>query len=730
MRYSYGVIKKKDKQKNDPYLQREKQRYQNPIPSREFILQVFQTEAKPMKLNAVIKALQLKKDSEIEGLSRRLQAMVRDGQLLVDRRGRYALTAEMDLLRGRVEAHPAGYGFVVLDKRGEDDIFLPARQMQDLLDGDRVLVRTVPGRRGNKREGVVVDILQRSARVVAGRFYREGNVGFVVPDSRDMNREIVIQPGSEQGANNEDYVEVELLPAQGRQRHLTGKVVQILGSQLTPGVEVELAVRSHGLPLIWPEEVSAEIKHLPDTVKYDPDSRRRDLRDTFFVTIDGEDAKDFDDAVYCEKTPSGWKLFVAIADVSHYVKFNEGLDKEAENRGNSVYFPGRVIPMLPEKLSNYLCSLVPHEDRFVLTCEMQLSDDGTLKNYQFYEAVIHSHARLTYTQVAAMINGEDHQIPEVLPHVHNLYQLYLQLHRQRQQRGAIEFDSTETQIQFDDNGKIANIVPRHRNEAHRLIEEMMLIANVSAAKLLQKAGIPALYRNHDKPSFEKLSALKDFLKPFGLRLTGGSEPTALDVSKLMSRIVERPDAHLLQTVLLRSMSQAVYSPENIGHFGLGYDEYAHFTSPIRRYPDLLVHRAIKHVIFNKPVKTFPYSVNDMEVLGDQCSMTERRADLATRQATDWLKCDYMQNKLGDTFPAIIADVTGFGIFVELKDIYVQGLVHVTSLPNDYYEYDAVHHLMRGKRGGRVFRLGDTVQVKLVRVDLDDRQLDFDLSEAE
>ncbi|MFW0094942.1 MAG: ribonuclease R, partial [Coxiella endosymbiont of Haemaphysalis qinghaiensis] len=446
------------------------------------------------------------------------------------------------------------------------------------------------------------------------------------------------------------------------------------------------------------------------------------------VTIDGDDAKDFDDAVYCELIKDSFVLYVAIADVSHYVKIGSALDQEAEARGNSVYFPVKVIPMLPEVLSNNLCSLRPHQDRLAVVCEMSISSEGQIKNCQFYRAVIHSHAQLTYTQVAAMLCGEKTKNQEVISHIKSLYTLYQKLLKQRIKRGAIRFDTTETRIEFDQKGKIKRIVPVVRNEVHRIIEECMLIANMSASRFLQEGNVPTLYRVHEGPDEQKLRDFRKFLRAFGLRLTGGDQPTPMDYAKLLLRIEKRSDAYLLQTVMLRSLRQAIYTPKNFGHFGLSYDRYCHFTSPIRRYPDLIVHRGIYYRLQKRSLKKFPYDEQKLTILGEHCSMSERRADRATRDAIDWLKCEYMLNKVGQTFNGRIMDVTGFGVFVELDKIYVEGLVHVTALENDYYHYDPVHHLLRGKRGGRIYRLGDQLRVVVARVDLDERKIDFVVEE--
>lgn len=711
--------------KVDPFLAREVEKYENPVPSREFILDFFKEHKKTFTLVQLIKALELKKEAEEEGLRRRLRAMERDGQLMANRRGEYALVNEMELIAGRIEAHRDGFGFFIPDD-GSDDIFLPARQMREVFNDDRVLVRTTGTNYRGRPEGAIVEVLERNTHQVVGRFIEEGSIAFVTPDSKVITQDIIIPPEYTGAARHGQFVVAAIVDQPTKRRQATGKVIEILGDTITPGLEVELALRSHELPFEWPDDVLVEMDELPDAVVKADLVGRHDLRQLPFVTIDGEDARDFDDAVFCKKTKSGWILYVAIADVSSYVEIGTALDLEALSRGNSVYFPSRVIPMLPEKLSNGLCSLKPEVDRLALVCEIQIDQDGIQKEYEFYSAVIHSHARLTYNIVADMLDRQASEEP-LYPHIDEFYQLYKKLLACREKRGAIEFSTVETQIVFDDQGKISKIVPRKRNVAHRMIEEAMLLANVSAADYLEKSAIQVLYRNHEQPEEEKLLALREFLKLFGLKLSGGREPRPLDYSALLAELEDRADAHLLQTVMLRSMRQANYHPENKGHFGLAFESYTHFTSPIRRYPDLIVHRAIKHLLTGKKVESFIYDLEMMNDISDHCSLTERRADLATRDATDWLKCEFMQAHVGEQFDGVITDVTNFGVFVELTEVYVQGLVHITSLKNDYYHHDAAQHLLRGKNSGKIYRLGDKIRVLVARVDLDKRRIDFDLA---
>ncbi|MEK1906033.1 MAG: ribonuclease R, partial [Pseudomonas sp.] len=614
-------------------------------------------------------------------------------------------------------------------------------------------------RRG-RREGAIVEVIERAHETIVGRYFEEAGIGYVEADNPKIQQEVLVTPGRAGNAKVGQFVAIKITHWPTARFQPQGDIVEVVGNYMAPGMEIDVALRSYDIPHVWPEAVIKEARKLKPDVEESDKEKRVDLRHLPFVTIDGEDARDFDDAVYCEKNSSawklfsgGWKLYVAIADVSHYVKVGSALDEEATKRGNSVYFPERVVPMLPEELSNGLCSLNPHVDRLAMVCEMTMSKAGKLVDYQFYEAVIHSHARLTYNKVSYMLEQPKSsegkslrtEYKEVLPHLKQLYSLYQVLLAARHERGAIDFETQETRIIFGAERKIAEIRPTQRNDAHKLIEECMLAANVATAQFMKKHEVPSLYRVHDGPPPERLEKLKAFLTELGLMLHKGKEgPSPKDYQKLLQSIRERPDFHLIQTVMLRSLSQAVYSADNNGHFGLNYEAYTHFTSPIRRYPDLLVHRAIRSVIRSKmdtphvrragavsmpKARIYPYDEAALEQLGEQCSMTERRADEATRDVVNWLKCEFMKDRVGETFEGVITAVTGFGLFVELKDIYVEGLVHVSALPGDYYHFDPVHHRLAGERSGRSFRLGDSVEVKVMRVDLDERKIDFEMSQA-
>ncbi|OOZ34772.1 ribonuclease R [Solemya velesiana gill symbiont] len=717
----------KTAREQDPRRTCEAKKYDNPIPSREFILGVLEKQGVPMWRDELAVSLNLSDEQDVEALRRRLNAMERDGQLVRNRRGAFCIVNAKDLIAGRVIGHPDGFGFLKPDEGGED-LFLTPHQMRQVLHGDRAVVRVVGVDQRGRKEGALAEVLEHANRQVVGRFYQEAGVGFVVPDNKRINQGIVVPEADRQGAGYGQMVMAEIVEQPTKRTQPIGRIVEVLGDHMAPGMETDVAIRTHDLPVEWPEEVEVAIAGLGGEVPEEAKEGRVDLRNLPLVTIDGADARDFDDAVYCEAKPKGWKLLVCIADVSAYVEPGTALDREARQRGNSVYFPGRVIPMLPEVLSNGLCSLNPEVDRLCMVCEMFIDKEGKIARSSFYEGVMRSHARLTYDQVADMLaEGEPklcEQYADLLPHLHGLYALYQVLHGARSVRGAIDFDTTETRILFNKEQKVERVVPLIRNDAHKLIEECMLAANVAAACLLLRKKQPGLYRIHDGPQAEKLLDLREFLGELGLGLGGGAKPTAKDYADLLDSVADRPDRHLIQTVLLRSMSQAVYSSENSGHFGLAFPAYAHFTSPIRRYPDLVVHRAIKHQLNGMGADEFEYSPTELQGLGESCSATERRADEATRDAISWLKCEYMMDKLGESFEGIITSVTSFGIFVELDEIYVDGLVHITALDNDYYHFDPVGHRLAGERTGQVYRLGDQVKIKVAAVNLDDRKIDF------
>jgi len=719
------------RRRRDPHADREATRYEKPIASREYILEVITTADRPVTRGDLMELLKIDPEEGAEALRRRLGAMVRDGQLVRNRRDCYALADQFDLVQGRVIGHRDGFGFLVTDDEG-DDVYLSARQMHALFHGDRVMVRITGVDRRGRREGDVVDILKRNTHTIVGRFYTESGVNFVTPDSKRIAHDIAIPAGETGDARHGQIVSVEIIEQPGKRTPPVGRVAEVLGDHMAAGMEIDIAILSHEIPQAWPAAVEKEISVFGKDVPKDAIGGREDLRKVPLVTIDGADSRDFDDAVFCEATKDGWRLLVAIADVSHYVHPDTALDHEAFDRGNSVYFPERVIPMLPEVLSNGLCSLNPGVDRLCLVCEMMFDKEGQMTGSRFVDAVMRSHKRFTYSEVAAILVDRDKQArkqhSQLVPHLEDLYRLYKTLRKVRNKRGAIDFETTETRIVFGKDRKIERIVPLVRNDAHMVIEECMIAANVATATFLERHKMPTLYRIHATPAGEKITELQEFLKEMGLALRGGSRPSAKNYSVLLKQVKGRPDEHLINTVLLRSMPRAEYNPDNIGHFGLAHEHYAHFTSPIRRYPDLLVHRGIRHILSGKKAGSFRYNQAAMQELGEHCSTTERRADDATRDAVDWLKCEYMLDKVGETYAGIISSVTSFGIFVELQEIYVEGLVHVTAMGNDYYHFDPTRHWLMGERTNRIYRLGDQLDVTVVQVNLDECKIDFELAE--
>lgn len=719
--------KKKQKLRDlDPNLQREKARYEHPLPSREYILQILKQQGVPTAEKALQKLLAITKEEQ-ELFNRRITAMIREGQIFRNRKGDICVMEKLDLIKGRIQGHADEFGFLIPDD-GSPDLYLSAKEMHKALHGDRVLVRETGLDRRGRREAAIVEVLEYTNTQLVGRLHIDHDILFVVAENKRISQDILIAREHSLKAKAGQVVMVEIIQQPSKQAQPIGRIIEILGDYTASGMEIEIALRKHVLPHVFSAEVEKLTAKFPKNVLKKELSGRKDICNLPLVTIDGETARDFDDAVYCEKDGRGYRLYVAIADVSHYVKPNDAIDQEALNRGNSVYFPRRVIPMLPEVLSNELCSLNPDKNRLCMVCEIQYQANGDILDYSFYPAVMRSHARLTYTQVAAMLANpkgtEAKEHAELLPHLQLIYKLFKMLLKVRKKRGAIDFETVETQMFFNDQGKIDKIEPVQRTEAHRLIEECMLATNVCAADFLQEHGQTTLYRIHEDPSPEKIIALRNFLKEFGIQLGGKNKPSAKDYAQTLLKIYDRPDAQLLQTVMLRSLQQAVYSPDITGHFGLAYDSYTHFTSPIRRYPDLLVHRAIKAVLNGET-----YQPGDWQELGKHCSLTERRADEATRDVEAWLKCFYMQDKIGECFDGVISSVTGFGLFVALNDVYVEGLIHISELPSDYFHFDATKHMLLGERSGKQYRLGDRLHVKLVRVDLETSKIDFILAES-
>ncbi|MBR7069702.1 MAG: ribonuclease R [Oxalobacter sp.] len=741
-------------------------KYPYPIPSREEIMDALRQSSRGYGVKTLAKELQVK-TTEFDGFLKRLDAMVRDGQIVQDAKGSYKVNTSARFITGYVQGHPEGFGFLIRDD-GEEPIYLPEKEMYKVMPNDRAEVRIAGYDSKGRPEGFIVTVTARSTTHVVGRLVREEGVWRIAPEDRRIAHDILLdgRPGK---AREGQYVNAELTSQPTRYAPPMAKIVEVLGNREDSGIEIEIAVRKFGLPYVFSPDALQQADALPDTVLPEEAKGRIDLRDIPLVTIDGEDARDFDDAVYCMPVTvdgnDGYRLVVAIADVSHYVQPGTPLDGDALSRATSTYFPRRVIPMLPEKLSNGICSLNPDVDRLVMVCDAVISSGGKVTAYQFYPAVMHSAARLTYTTVFAILQNptgpEAVQYRTLVPHLQDLYGLYHVLAQARERRGAIDFETVETEIICDDNGKIEKILPRERNDAHKLIEECMLVANVCAADFIAHHQHEGLYRVHAHPSIEKLQQVRAFLALSGITLGGGDSPEPTDYASAARQFAGRPDATILQTMLLRSMQQAVYTPDNVGHFGLAFDAYMHFTSPIRRYPDLLTHRVIKAILSGKKYVPkgierkklnldVPASIRKQvlqqqgtggkdrkvgreravwEMLGLHCSANERRADDASYDVEQWLKCWYMRDKLGEEFMGSVASVTAFGVFVQLDDLYVEGLVHVTDLGQDYFHYDDIRRELRGERSGVSFRLADKVKVQVSRVNLDARQIDFRLVEG-
>lgn len=735
--------------KKDPFEKRESIKYLNPIASREFILDHLQAFGEPIAFKRLAKNLDLEQASQRKALKNRLGAMVRDGQLVVDRRNVYAIASRMELLTGKISAHQDGYGFLLQEGDGED-VFLTRRQMRQVFHGDVARVRIRGKDRRGRIEGEIVEVIERNTTQLVGRYYVENNHGLLDPLNSRVNHEVMLSSQSTRSLRQQlqegQIVVAQIVEQPGIHGLVVAEVIEILGDHLTPGLEVEIALRNNDIPVDWSDDVIEFVDKMPIEVREEDKRDRFDLTELPFVTIDGEDARDFDDAIYCEpKDSGGWRLYVAISDVSHYVQVGSELDQAAYGRGTSVYFPQYVVPMLPEKLSNGLCSLNPKVERLVVVCEMTISTKGRISSYQFYEGVIHSQARLTYTEVARVINRREAINPDreafafIVPHLDELDNLYKTLLRARRQRGAIDFDTTELQFKFDPDGRVQAIQPSVRNNAHKIIEECMLCANVCAARFITRHEKPGLYRVHEPPEVEKVENLAEFLARFGIAMKYENNVTPADYQSIVEQLRARKNGRVLQMSLLRSMNQAVYQMQNKGHFGLGYAEYTHFTSPIRRYPDLLTHRLIKSVIHGrqaskvalrigkaKQQEFYPYEPADILAFGENTSFTERRAEAAVYEVLEWIKCDYISDRVGDILEGIITAVTRFGFFVELNDIFVEGLVHISTLVGDYYHYDQPTQCLIGERSQLVYAMGDSVQVQISRVDVDERKIDFEM----
>lgn len=715
---------------HDPHAEREARRYDNPIPSREALIAFLDRVGQPLSAEHVARELGLTAPDRFDALTRRLGAMLRDGQLLANRRGEYAVAEKLDLIPGTIIANADGFGFLKPDAGG-DDLFLPPNEMRQVLNGDRVLASVTGVDRRGRREGAIVEVLERRASRLVGRYTQSDGVGRVIPDDRRMHQDVLIPPGQADRAGENQIVVCEITSPPTRQRPPLGRVIEVLGDRLTPSLAVQVAIAGHGIPDQWPEDVLDQANAVPLKVQEsDLGGDRRDIRKLPLVTIDGEDARDFDDAVFCEQDEKGFRLIVAIADVSHYVRPGTPLDEQAHLRATSVYFPGFVVPMLPEVLSNGICSLNPDVDRLCMVCDMRVDFDGEVTRSRFYRAVMRSHARLTYNLVWAAVGEQDAearaQIGSLMPQVERLHQLYQLLAKQRERRGAIEFESNEVSFRLGPAGEVVQAGMTVRNDAHKLIEECMIAANVQAARFLSRKKMPAPYRVHETPPEQKYTELLEFLSEFKLRMPPWEEVEPRDFTQLLRKVRQRPDAALIESVLLRSQSLAIYSPNNTGHFGLALDAYAHFTSPIRRYADLLVHRAIGHAIDGGSPSDYIYDGREMTQFALECSERSRRAEEAEREVDDRYRCAWMEQHVGGVFEGVISGVTSFGLFVELIESRVNGLVHVTQLPGDYYHFDPVRKLLQGERTGKIYRLGDRVRVLVLRASIEDRKIDFRL----
>lgn len=713
----------------DPYAEREARRYERPIPSREAILAFLKDHGELAKATVIAEKLGLAEEQDLLALDKRLAAMLRDGQVHQNRRGGFGAASKLNLIPGVVLANADGYGFLRPDEGG-DDLYLSPAQMRAVLHGDRVLASVVEVRRG-RTQGNIVEVLERRSSRLVGRVVREDGLILVTPDDRRVHQDILVTPGEESGAKAGQIVIVEITSPPTNSRGPLGRIISVLGDKLTPSLVVEMAIASHDLPHEWPPETTAAAARVDQEVSEADMVGRTDLRDLPLVTIDGADARDFDDAVYAKRTWRGYRLVVAIADVSHYVRPGDAIDDEAVNRATSTYFPGFVVPMLPETLSNGICSLNPDVDRLVMVCDMRINKNGEVTAAKFERAVMRSHARLTYDTVWQAVGERDEearaQAGDVLGQLETLHDLYKALATQRRKRGAIDFDTVEVEFALDTEGVVVQMDSRPRNDAHRLIEECMIAANVQAAIFLERKKIPSPYRVHATPPAGKYEDLLEFLREFKLTLPPVERVTPADFSELLERTRDLPEADLISSVLLRAQSMAVYQPENQGHFGLALQAYTHFTSPIRRYPDLLVHRAIGHALTGGTADDYQYTEREMAALCVQASEKERRAEEAERDVDDRYRTAWIEKHVGSEFDGVVTGVTSFGLFVELLDSRVTGLVHVTQLPNDYYQFDPVRRLLSGERRGLRFRLGDNVRVEVLRANMEERKIDFRLA---
>ena len=711
---------------NDAEYAVQKEQYGRAIPSRSFILELLQNHPN-LNFDEIYRAFKLRKNWEISALENRLNAMIRQGALYLDKAGKLQIIDSSQRFIGGVSGHAEGYGY--LDLEGGGSFYIPPHEMKKVLHGDRAEVSIAGIDNRGRRIAKVEKVLSHKLSEFIGRFYREKGINSVIPENRKITAEFFVDDAKSMKAKNFDLVRVKIDNYPSDDAQPKAEVLEVFGENMTIDIEIMQAILEHNIPHQFTKASETEVETIPSEVSAKEMKGRKDYRDLPLVTIDGITARDFDDAVYCEPLKNGhYKLYVAIADVAHYVSRDSAIDQDAYLRSTSVYFPNYVVPMLHPKLSNGICSLNPDVDRLTMVAELTINQEGDLIEHQFFEGVMRSHARLTYELVQKIIDGdeilrESYQI--LAPHLDNLYALYKILRRAREERGTIDFDTVETLILYDNDGEIEKIVPDARFDAHKIIEECMITANIAAAKTIEASPLSALYRVHPKPDSKKLLALRDFLKEFGLGLAGASEPTPMDFADTLNAAKELPAFNMIQTVMLRSLSQAIYQPGNEGHFGLALTHYAHFTSPIRRYPDLIVHRAIKLILQKGDFNQF-YPEAQMVHMGEHTSMCERRADDATRDVMDWLKAKYLQRFIGDEFDGTITSITSFGIFVELDNIFIEGLVHISQMSDDYYIYDETKHRLIGERTRQQYRLSDKVRVKVRESNPETKHIDFEL----
>lgn len=686
----------------------------------ERVFQQLRQGGQPMSFRALCAALEITEKSDKRQLTGVLEALANEGRVLVNRHGDYGVVEQMDLLRGVVLGHRDGYGFLKTERPGPD-WFLPPRQMARVFPGDRVLARPGGHDRRGREKASIVEVLERNTEALAGRLKIDAGISYLVPENPQISQQVLIPPDQRNGANNGDIVQVRITRQPERDAQPLATVERVLGDELDVATRIDVAITDFGLPREFPAAVLREVENLP---RPSLDKHGRDMREIPFVTIDGADAKDFDDAVFARRTPKGWRLWVAIADVSRYVRPGTALDREAQARATSVYFPGRVIPMLPPVLSDDLCSLRPDEDRYALIAELVISAEGQLRSSRFYPGLIRSRARLIYDDVAAELDAPDSRHPHINT-LRTLSSLFEALHAARQVRGALDFEGREVFFDIGNDGHLRAIRPVTRNRAHRLIEECMIMANVAAARFLRNRKLQALNRVHPPPPADALDDFRKFLAEWGLKLGGRNKPRPKHYQAVLDSVAGKPEAVLVQGALLRTLSQAVYSPDTDGHFGLALDDYAHFTSPIRRYPDLNVHRTIKWALKEGAGAVEPDDGEALQVLGVHCSERERNAEQAGWNVVEALKCEYLEGRVGETFEGEVVGVTNFGLFVEIDTVRISGLVHISSLGRDYFQHEPEFHRLRGERSGQMFRLGDRMKVRLARVDSQERKIDFE-----